>query len=121
VLVLASDADVVGRFHHGIGVHTAHTVLGHVALADGDVALAIDHLRISGYWPKSPPHDPERSLAVALFDRGELEAVDDYVDACERFVGAVVAEGWRQLLAAGDNPFAVPPVEMLMRLRSTTG
>ncbi|MEO8706398.1 MAG: hypothetical protein ABI867_40585 [Kofleriaceae bacterium] len=121
VLVLASDPAVVGRFQHGIGVHVAHSILGQVALHANDVALAVDHLRTSGAWPKSPPFRPEQALAAALFERGQLAVVRWYIDACERFVGAAIAEGWRQLLAAGENPLAISLSEMQLRLRVAAG
>ncbi len=70
------------------GIHTAHTVLGKVALHRGDVEAAKKHLldsaRVSGS-PVLSSFGPDFTLAKALLQRGERQTVLEYLNLCERF------------------------------------
>lgn len=79
VFVFDQDAD---------GIHTAHTVLGKVALHKGDVTAAKKHLLDSARVPGSPvlsSFGPDFTLAKALLQRGERQTVLEYLNLCERF------------------------------------
>lgn len=81
IFVFEPDAD---------GIHTAHIVLGKVALRRGDVEAAKKHLlesaRVSGS-PTLGSFGPDFTLAKALLLRGEKQAVLEYLNLCERFWG----------------------------------
>ncbi|GIV18020.1 MAG: hypothetical protein KatS3mg022_3455 [Armatimonadota bacterium] len=70
------------------GIHIAHTVLGKVALHRGDIEAAKKHLldsaRVSGS-PVLSSFGPDFTLAKVLLQRGERQAVIEYLNLCERF------------------------------------
>lgn len=70
------------------GIHTAHTVLGKVALHRGDIEAAKKHLLDSACVSGSPvlsSFGPDFTLAKALLQRGERQTVLEYLNLCERF------------------------------------
>ena len=102
--VLAEAPDFEATFQFGNGIHRGNIVLGRVALATGDVAVARDHLAAAGATPGSPQLNsfgPDFVLAAALLARGERDAVVAYLDACKRF-GRAQRPRWRAGRSASD-------------------
>lgn len=88
--------------------HGCHLVLGHVALAAGDVELAKAHLIVAG----QPPHSgtlssfgPNMSLARALLRKGEFTTVLRYLELCEQFWAETERlRTWREAARNGTMP-----------------
>lgn len=90
-------------------VHGCEGVLGHLALARGDRAQACVHLRRSADVAGSPRLEtfgPEMSLARALIEAGERDAVLDYLERCRRFwkMGHALLDAWEADLFEGRMP-----------------
>lgn len=83
--VLELAPTVAGAWNHGDGVHHAQIILGKLALAAGDLEGAKARLLASTDVPASSQVSPDQTLAAALLERGERDAVLAYVDACRAF------------------------------------
>lgn len=99
----------VSSWDTGNAVNKANTVLGLIALRRGDVASARNFLGLSGNIKGSPQLNsfgPDFRLAKALLEKGQRDAVDDYLESCARFwtMGRDRLTRWRKELAAGDIP-----------------
>lgn len=76
------------NWNYGNAIHDAHTVLGRVALARGDVEKARSELLAAGATPGSPQLNsfgPKMVLARELLQRGERDVVLQYFRECDRF------------------------------------
>ena len=72
---------------HGYAVHISNTILGKIALKKGDIATAVKHLSSAGSAPASiglSLKGPDMSLADALLESGETQAVSVFLDQCYR-------------------------------------
>lgn len=72
----------------GASVHLSHTVLGHVALAMGDLATAKRHLLASGKVTGTPTlvsFGPNMGLAKEFLERKQPEVVLEYFELCREF------------------------------------
>jgi len=75
-------------WYYGNFLHDGNSVLGLAALLGDDVAAAKAHLHAAGDTPGSPQLDsfgPAMDLAQVLLERGEREAVLDYLDRVALF------------------------------------
>ena len=91
----------------GDSLHSANTILGRIALIDGDVALAKMHLLESGKVPASPSlgsFGPSMTLASELLATGQREVVLDYFDLCAVFWEAEELNRWRVAIDTGQTP-----------------
>jgi hypothetical protein len=73
---------------YGDAMHVGNLVLGHLALAEGDVGTAGEHLLAAGRVPGSPvlkSFGPHFLLAKQLIEKGEREKVVEYFDLCAKF------------------------------------
>ncbi len=100
IFVFEPDAD---------GMHTAHTVLGKVALHRGDIKAAKEHLLDSARVKGSPvlgSFGPDFTLAKALLQRGERQVVQEYLNLCERFwkYGKDKLAEYRRVIECGGIP-----------------
>ena len=96
----ASDPD--GDLMHG-----GNTILGRVALIEGDVARAKVHLLESGKVPNSPSlgsFGPSMALASELLELGQRQVVLDYLELCATFWDAEQLRAWRATINAGMTP-----------------
>jgi hypothetical protein len=78
----------VNYWNYGNAIHDGHSILGLIALSDGNIQLAKEHLISAGNTPGSPQLDtfgPKMILAEALLDKGEKAAVIEYLKECSRF------------------------------------
>jgi tetratricopeptide (TPR) repeat protein len=99
---------VPGRWDHGNALHHANTVLGRIALREGDLEAARRHLLASATEgsPQLDSFGPDMNLAKELLERGEREAVLAYFDLCEKFweMGKERLADWKALVKAGRTP-----------------
>jgi len=88
-------------------MHEAYTVLGRVALTDGDTAGAKRHLLESATVPESSSlaiPGPTMSLAAELLALGERQVVLDYFDLCAVFWDSEDLNIWRAAINGGMTP-----------------
>ena len=88
-------------------LHGGNTILGRVALIEGEVAQAKSHLLASGDVPSSPAlgsFGPSMSLASELLELGHRDVVLDYFDLCAAFWDAGELRVWRASINAGMPP-----------------
>ena len=86
--LLRTSNDRKDDWNYGNAVFTANTVLGRIALKQGSVAQARLYLLESGKTPGSPTLDsfgPDFTLARELLDKGERDAVIDFLISCKSF------------------------------------
>lgn len=96
-------------WNYGNAVHHGNNVLGLVALKQGNVKLAAEHLLKAGKTPGSPQLDsfgPNMTLAKALLEKGEKDAVLEYIDLCRKFwkMGGDRLDRWSKDVKAGTAP-----------------
>jgi len=75
-------------WNYGNAVHAGNTVLGLIALKDGDVAEARRLLLASANsrgGPQLNSFGPDMVLAKELLDKGERAAVTQYLELCRKF------------------------------------
>lgn len=94
---------------YGNAVFKAHTVLGRVALREGDVARAKHHLLQAGRSPGSPQLDsfgPNMTLAKELLEAGERDSVLEFFTLCGKFwvMGSGKLLRWRIDVKYGRIP-----------------
>jgi tetratricopeptide (TPR) repeat protein len=95
-------------WNYGNAIHRAHTLLGRVALARGDLRAASAHLLDSARVTRSPQlasFGPSVRLARDLFDAGEHDAVLDFLDLCKSFWRRTdLIDHWRSQVTDGQIP-----------------
>ena len=87
--------------------HQANLVLGRIALVEGDVDRAKEHLLAAGRVAGSPTlgsFGPSMVLARELIEVGEREAVLEYFELCSRFWDSDRLGRWADLVRAGGTP-----------------
>ena len=101
----SDDRGLGDRIHHG------HLILGMIALADGKLEQAKDHLLDAGRSPESPrlyDRGPNMVLAQQLLEHGETEAVVSYLELCSTFwrsgKGRRLLPMWIEMVEAGEIP-----------------
>lgn len=96
-----------GSNGHGDLVHQAHTILGRIALVQGDVEQAKEHLLASGRTPGSPvlgSFGPTMVLALELLERDEFGVVGEYLELCSEFWKDDNLDAWRATVANREMP-----------------
>jgi hypothetical protein len=93
----------------GEHVFTGHTVLGLLAVDEGDVATAKTHLLAAASTTGTPSLNsagPDMELADELLALGEIEAVSEYLNKCRRFwhKGSQLIDRWLSEIGRGDRP-----------------
>jgi hypothetical protein len=91
------------------GIFDGNIVLGRLALQAGDTGKAKEYLLAAGHAPSSPPRatfGPNMLLAKELLDKGEREAVLQYLDLCGAFwdSGKDTLKEWKATIRAGGTP-----------------
>lgn len=94
---------------YGNMLHHAQLILGRVAVRQGDVAKASEHLLEAAHVPPSPQlrsFGPNMALAKELLELGETSVVLEYLTLCERFweLGHPRLEEWKAALREGKTP-----------------
>ena len=104
-MLLRFEAD--GSDGHGDLVHQGHTILGRIALLQGDVDQAKEHLLASGKTPGSAvlgSFGPTMVLALELLERDEFGVVGEYLELCSEFWQNDNLDAWRTSVAAREMP-----------------
>lgn len=96
-------------WNHGNAIHHGNNVLGLVALEQGDMKSAAEHLLKAGKTPGSPQLDtfgPNMSLAKALLEKGGKDVVLEYLELCRKFwkMGGDRLDRWTKDVKAGNEP-----------------
>lgn len=97
------------NWNYGNAVHVANLVLGHVALAAGDVKKAKAFLLAAGKTPGSPQLNsfgPNMRLAKAFLEKGEPEVVLAYFELCAVFWKPDLSplDEWRAAVKKNEIP-----------------
>jgi hypothetical protein len=85
---LASVSDIPCDWNYGNAIHDANSVLGLLALHEGNMAQALHYLTAAGESPGSPQLNsfgPSLMLANELAAAGEYDAVAAYISAVGKF------------------------------------
>jgi hypothetical protein len=96
-------------WNYGNALHDGHTVLGLLALRQGEVAKAREQLLASASTPGSPQlrsFGPTMRLAKELLEKGEKDAVLEYLTLCRNFwaTGAINLSAWSEAVRDGRTP-----------------
>lgn len=105
--LLRSTAEDTTNWFYGNAVHRGNLVLGHAALAQGDVDGAAWFLIRAGDTPGSPQLNsfgPRMRLARDLLEAGERDAVIEYLELCGRFWEKETVDAWVRTIEAGGMP-----------------
>jgi hypothetical protein len=94
---------------HGEALHHGHVILGRLALMNGQVTSAKEHLLEAAKTPGSPALDsfgPNMSLAKGLLEIDESEAVLAYFEMCGEFWkhGETRLAAWTEVVQEGGIP-----------------
>jgi hypothetical protein len=99
------------RRHYGFGMHTAHVVLGQLALRSNDIEAAKARLMKAGQVEAAErlaEQGPDMALAMDLLKLGEKEAVLQFLKHCKRLWGDSPDSGllseWTTDVTAGKIP-----------------
>jgi len=91
---------------YGNAAHDAHLTLGRIAVREGRLDEAKKHLMESIRTPSARLMDygPNLSLANDLLEKGERQAVLDYLAACKKFWSFGRLDDWSQQIQGGQVP-----------------
>lgn len=97
------------NWNFGNAIHDGHAVLGRLALKEGDLKAAKEHLLEAGKTPGSPQlasFGPDMTLARELLGKGETETVLQYLELCGKFweTGREKLALWTASLRRGETP-----------------
>ncbi len=108
---LALAADHPNNWNHGNAIHLSNIILGRIALVQGDIQAAQEHLLMSGQINGSPQLNsfgPNMSLARDLLTIGRQEVVLTYLDLISRFWYKLFSffkvRKWRRVVKRGEIP-----------------
>ena len=98
-----------GDWNYGNAVQDANLVLGRIAVTEGRIDEAKQHLLAAGKSPGSPQMNsfgPNMSLAKDLLEKGERDVVIEYFELCHKFWKSHSAQldEWRHDVLAGKIP-----------------
>ncbi len=96
-------------WNYGNAIHVANLVLGHIALASGDLKEAKRCLLAAGNTPGSPQLNsfgPNMRLAKALLEKNENDAVLEYFELCAKFWKPQFSklDGWKAAVQKNEMP-----------------
>lgn len=96
-------------YESGYDIHEANMILGRLALHDGDVAQAEQHLLAMGRVADAPTlasFGPNMQLAQDLLKAGRRDAVLAYFDECAKFwqPNDHILATWKAQVQAGKTP-----------------
>jgi tetratricopeptide (TPR) repeat protein len=106
--LLAVDADE-DEWDYSSAKHHGNLILGRLALRQGDVDKAKEHLLVAGDIPGSPQlgsFGPNMALARELLEKGERDVVLEYFKLCEGFWDkhADILAKWSEAVENGEMP-----------------
>jgi hypothetical protein len=96
-------------WNYGNAIHKGNLILGRIALREGKIETAKQHLVYAGETPGSPQLDsfgPNMSLAKELLEAGEKEVVLDYFRLCKNFWAMDFGKlrKWAEIVQCGRIP-----------------
>jgi hypothetical protein len=109
-LALATSAELPEFFQrNGNAIHVGQSILGRVALREGDVEQAKARLIESGRTKREPnlvSFGPNMSLAKDLLEKDEWEVVLEYLELCGKFweCGSEMLNEWKEEIKRRDIP-----------------
>ncbi|BCM09205.1 hypothetical protein MAFF241647_35620 (plasmid) [Ralstonia solanacearum] len=97
------------NWNYGNALHLGHTVLGLLALSEGDLPRAVAELHASACTESSPQLNSFGStmqLAKALLREGQVAPVLEYLKQCRIFwgMGGGWLDTWERKIQAGQVP-----------------
>jgi tetratricopeptide (TPR) repeat protein len=98
---------LAGENCDGHNVHHGNLILGRIALHDGDVAKAKEHLLAAGKTSGSAALNsfgPNMTLAKELLEKGERRVVLEYFKLCANFWKKDELDTWASEVRAGKVP-----------------
>ncbi len=107
--LLESAGQFSGNWNYGNAVYYGHFVLGRIALREGQLPRASEHLLKSAQTPGSPQlktFGPNMSLAKELLEKGQTAPVLEFFSLCGKFWKmdrGALAE-WSATVRAGGIP-----------------
>jgi hypothetical protein len=104
--VLSVAKNYKNDWNYGNAIYYGHSVLGRVALAEGEITSAKEHLLQAGATPGSPQLDsfgPPMELAQELLQRGERETVIQFLRLCQKFWKRDTLNKWIEGLTNGES------------------
>lgn len=104
---LLTGNDGPEKWNRGNRIHTGNTVLGRIALAGGDAEKAKAFLIEAGKCGGSPQLDsfgPDMTLANELLQRGETDAVVEYLELCGGFWKKKTTDRLVAAIKRGEKP-----------------
>lgn len=107
--LLRMASDYADDWNYGNAIHDANMILGRIAMQEGDVDSAAEHLIEAGKTPGSPQLDsfgPDMRLASELLKAGRDEVVIEYLDLCAAFwdLDRGQLEKWKKVIRIGGTP-----------------
>jgi hypothetical protein len=107
--LLAAAPEHLKDWNYGNAIHTGNTVLGRIALRQGQIKPAKEYLLKAGQTLGSPQlhsFGPNMSLAKELAEKGETDVVVEYLDLCRKFwsMGDKNLDKWTKEVRAGIAP-----------------
>jgi tetratricopeptide (TPR) repeat protein len=96
-------------WNYGNAIHHGNTILGRLALRNGNAKQADEYLLKAGKTPGSPQLNsfgPNMALAKDLLEAGEKESILEYFDLCRTFwkMGGDRLDTWTTEVKAGKVP-----------------
>jgi TonB family protein len=107
--LLTTAAQYKQDWNYGNALHDGHTTLGRLAVRQGDIDKAREHLLESARMEGSPQLNsfgPSMSLAKELLDKSETVVVLQYFSLCRTFwkMGATRLDAWSEAVRNGKTP-----------------
>lgn len=101
---------VPANWNTGNVLHKSYTMLGLVSIEDGEVTKSKQYLMESCNVPITPQlktYGPNMILADILYDKGEVKAVKDYLNACKLVwkKGINEIDSWLSAIDGGGKPY----------------
>jgi tetratricopeptide (TPR) repeat protein len=97
------------NWNYGNAIHHGNLVLGQLAVRSGDLEKAKKHLLAAGRTPGSPQiksFGPNMALALELLQKGERDAVIQYLELCGQFwkMDRGKLDQWKATVRGGGIP-----------------
>jgi TonB family protein len=107
--LLSASADFPKDWNYGNAIHDGHMTLGLLAVRRNDIETARHELLEAGKTPGSPQLDsfgPNMALAKELLEKGERQAVVEYLASCGTFwkLGQENLRAWAETINQGGMP-----------------
>lgn len=107
--LLSASADFPKDWNYGNAIHDGHMTLGLIAVHRNDIETARHELLEAGKTPGSPQLDsfgPNMVLAKELLEKGERQAVVEYLASCAVFwkMGQQNLRAWTDAIERGGIP-----------------